>query len=123
MTDHANEKQPALLLIAYNSKDSFYDIEFVRTLLTKAANNHNFTVKEILYYPAKLLWILEIILEHFRKNKDRNNKVVVITNDFNLADSACSDNLKLSTLIKENIIDVYQADCDIYLNKIEVLDA
>lgn len=126
MTNHTNtttvESKPALLLVAYNSKDSFYDIEFARALLTKAANNHNFIVKEALYYPAKLLWILEAIFEHFRRNEEEasNGKVIVITNNFNLADSASTYDLRLSALIKENIIDVYQADCDIYLNKIEV---
>jgi hypothetical protein len=126
MTNHTNatttESKPALLLVAYNSKDSFYDIEFARALLTKAANNNNFIVKEVLYYPAKLLWILEVILGHFRRNEKEasDGKVTVITNNFNLADSAANDDLKLSTLIKENIIDVYQANCDIYLNKIEV---
>jgi hypothetical protein len=126
MTNHTNttttESKPALLLVAYNSKDSFYDIEFARALLTKAANNNNFIVKEVLYYPAKLLWILEVILGHFRRNEKEaaGAKVTVIPNNFNLADSAANDDLKLSTLIKENIIDVYQADCDIYLNKIEV---
>lgn len=119
--------KPAFLLIYYPQDQLEEAFPFIQRLYEKFTAEHGYSVKGVAYYPdfPDSLMLESLIIDlKYQIDKAKlvgvDQKLTIVTDNFKGIDSNITDNnWKLSTLVNNKIVDIYQGDLVINLTKIE----
>jgi hypothetical protein len=118
-SDYRIKNKSAFLLFSYSVFDKSEWMYTATNLLYPAAENYNINIIDSLHFVIEdrdnLKEIIRILREYRRY---RFSRVIVITNDFELAQDNTMQGYSFKDLIIDGTIDVYEARERVYLERV-----
>jgi hypothetical protein len=120
-SDHRIKNKSAFLLFSYSTFNKWEELSLANSLIYPAVENYNINIIDSLHFVVENRDNLREIIRTLREyRRYRFSRVIVITNDFELAQDNTVQGYSFKDLIIDGTIDVYAPRERVYLERVEM---
>jgi hypothetical protein len=119
MFNYSIKNKSAFLLFSYSTFNKWEELSLANSLIYPAVENYNINIIDSLHFVVENRDNLREIIRTLREYRSyRFSRVIVITNDFELAQGNTVQGYSFKDLIIDGTIDVYAPRERVYLERV-----